>query len=95
MFPLPITHEHQLNLLKDILNNHQIDCCGSVSEYEQLERLITSLKTNANVDQNILPILEEIHRYSEKGIQSSNLDSHIISFQNQLSQWVNDINSYT
>ncbi|WP_445489398.1 YtzH-like family protein [Niallia sp. 03133] len=89
---MPINHEHQINLLKDILNNHQSDCCGSVSECEQLERLITSLKVNGNIDQNILPILEEIHQYSQKGIQSSNLNHHIGSYQDQLSQWVDDIN---
>jgi hypothetical protein len=89
---MPINHEHQINLLKDILNNHQSDCCGSVSECEQLERLITSLKVNGNIDQNILPILEEVNQYSQKGIQYSNLNNHIGSYQNQLSQWVDDIN---
>jgi hypothetical protein len=89
---MPLNHEHQLNLLKDILNNHQTDCCGSVSECEQLERLITSLKVNGNIDQNIIPILEEIHQYSHQGIQSTNLDNHINSYQGQLSQWVDNIN---
>ncbi|GKU84836.1 YtzH-like family protein [Niallia sp. NCCP-28] len=88
---MPINHEHQLNLLKDILNNHQSDCCGSVSECEQLERLITSLKVNGEINSNILPILEEIHQYSQKGIQSANLDQHIGSHQDQLSQWVDNI----
>ncbi|MFT8322835.1 MAG: YtzH-like family protein [Bacillus sp. (in: firmicutes)] len=89
---MPINHEDQLNLLTDILNNHQSDCCGSVSECEQLERLITSLKVNGNIDQNILPILEEIHQYSQKGIQSANINNHIGSHQEQLSQWVDNIN---
>ncbi|MGP7818404.1 YtzH-like family protein [Niallia sp. 01092] len=90
---MPINHEDQINLLKDILNNHQSDCCGSVSECEQLERLITSLKENGNIDQNILPTLEEIHQYSQKGIQSSNINDHIGSYQGQLSQWVDNINA--
>jgi len=88
---MPINHEHQLNLLKDILANHQSDCCGSVSECEQLERLITSLQANDEVNSNILPTLEEVHQYSQTGIQSANLDEHIGSHQDQLSQWVENI----
>ncbi|MEH7583434.1 YtzH-like family protein, partial [Priestia megaterium] len=29
-----------MNILKDILSNHQSDCCGTVAECEQVERLI-------------------------------------------------------
>ncbi|WP_312095663.1 YtzH-like family protein [Niallia sp.] len=90
---MPINHEHQLALLADILSNQQMDCCGSVAECEQIERLITSLRTNDQIDQNILPILEEIHRYSEQGVNASNLDTHIHSHQDQLSQWVDGINN--
>ncbi|MGG4467446.1 YtzH-like family protein [Paenibacillus alvei] len=92
---MPITHEHQLGILKDILNNHQEDCCGSVSECEQLERLVISLKVNGNIDQNILPILEEISQYSQRGIQANNLNNHIQSSQEQLSQWVDGINDFS
>ncbi|MDE5052349.1 YtzH-like family protein [Niallia taxi] len=92
---MPLTHEHQLGLLKDILSNHQEDCCGSVSECEQLERLVTSLKVNGNIDQNILPILEEISQYSLRGIHTSNLNDHIEPSQEQLSQWVDGINGFS
>ena len=88
---MPLNQEHQLALLTDILSNQQTDCCGSVSECEQVQRLITSLRTNGQLDQNILPILEEINRYSEQGIKASNLDHHIHSHQDQLSQWVDGI----
>ncbi|EOR23837.1 YtzH-like family protein [Cytobacillus oceanisediminis] len=92
---MPINHEHQLTLLADILSNQQTDCCGSVAECEQIERLITSLRTNDQIDQNILPILEEIHRYSEQGVNASDLDNHIHSYQDQLSQWVDGINNFS
>ena len=32
---MPINQQHQLEVLKDILVNHQSDCCGTVSECEQ------------------------------------------------------------
>ena len=92
---MPLNQEHQLALLTDILSNQQTDCCGSISECEQVQRLITSLRTNGQLNENILPILEEINRYSEQGIRTSNLDDHIQSHQDQLSQWVDGITSLT
>ena len=35
MLIMPLQYQDQVSLLKDILTNHQTDCCGSVSEYEQ------------------------------------------------------------
>ena len=59
---MPLQYQDQVNLLKDILTNQQTDCCGSVSEYEQLERLIKSLMANSNVNQ------EDVNRYLTKFI---------------------------
>lgn len=92
---MPINHEDQIHLLKDILNNHQTDCCGSISECEQLERLIKSLMINTSIDQNIKAVLEEIYNYSQRGINSSDLDQHIESHQQQLSQWVSNIDQFS
>ena len=33
---MPLQYQDQINLIKDILSNQQSDCCGSVSEYQQL-----------------------------------------------------------
>ncbi|KAA9027455.1 YtzH-like family protein [Niallia endozanthoxylica] len=88
---MPLQYQDQVNLLKDILSNHQTDCCGSVSECEQLERLIKSLMVNSNIDQNNKQVLGQIYDYSQSGINSSNLDAHIESHQQQLSEWVGNI----
>ncbi|PLT29227.1 YtzH-like family protein [Peribacillus deserti] len=88
---MPLSYEHQVSLLTDILNNHQTDCCGSVAECEQLERLIKSLMVNTQIDAGVKTVLEEVYRYSQGGRNSSDLDSHILSHQNQLAQWVEDI----
>jgi DNA anti-recombination protein RmuC len=90
-FIMPLQYQDQVNLLKDILTNHQTDCCGSVSECEQLERVIKSLLVNSNIDQNSKQVLDQIYSYSQNGIGSANLDEHIESHQQQLSQWVNNI----
>ena len=30
-----LNRQHQLQLIKDILTDHQLDCCGTVAEYEE------------------------------------------------------------
>ncbi|QKE75232.1 hypothetical protein HPK19_22115 [Arthrobacter citreus] len=92
---MPLNHEHQLTILRDILMNHQSDCCGTVSECEQLERLVQSLLTNDQVTDDVKAMLNDIYYYSQSGKYSSDLDQHINNHQNQLSQWVSDFNTYS
>ncbi|WP_026693617.1 YtzH-like family protein [Peribacillus kribbensis] len=92
---MPLSCEHQMSLLTDILNDHQTDCCGSVAECEQLERLIKSLMVNANIDTGVKTILEEVYRYSQNGRNSTDLDGHILSHQSQISQWIEDIGQFS
>ncbi|MCQ6278408.1 YtzH-like family protein [Bacillus sp. EB600] len=92
---MPLGHQDQVTLLKDILSNHQTDCCGSVSECEQLERLVKSLMVNTQVDQNVKSILEEVYNYSQHGAQTTDLDQHILSNQDNLSQWVTNIDQFS
>ncbi|WP_141433772.1 YtzH-like family protein [Bacillus sp. 03113] len=92
---MPISQQDQMNLLKDILNNHKADCCGTVSECEQLERLIKSLMVKTNMDSNGQTLFEDIYQYSQHGINSANLNQHIESHQEDLSKWVNDIDQFS
>jgi DNA topoisomerase VI subunit A len=92
---MPLNHEHQLTILRDILMNHQSDCCGTVSECEQLERLIQSLLTNDQLDDGVKSKLNDVYYYSQSGKYSSDLDQHITNHQQQLSQWVSDLESYS
>ena len=92
---MPLSQQHQVTILKDILMNHQSDCCGSVSECEQVERLVKSLLANGQVSEQIIPILNDIYTYSQNGINTDNLDNHINTHQAQLSSWVDSINQYT
>jgi hypothetical protein len=92
---VPLSHHDQVNLLKDILSNQQTDCCGSVAEYQQLERLIKSLMVNTNVDGNIKSILQDVYQYSQNGVNASDLEQHIQSNRGQLTQWVDDIGQFS
>jgi urease gamma subunit len=92
---MPLNHEHQLTILRDILMNHQSDCCGTVSECEQLERLVQSLLTNDQITDDVKSMLNDVYYYSQSGKYSADLDQHITNHQNQLSQWVTDFNTYS
>ena len=93
---MPLQYQDQVSLLRDILKNHQIDCCGSVSEYEQLERLIKSLMVNSDMNQEAKPILEQIYLYSQGGINSSSSWTITLNpIKLSLSQWVNKMNSFS
>lgn len=92
---LPINHNDQIHILKDILKNHQSDCCGTVAECEQLERLIKSLMVNTNIDSNIKSILSDIYSYSQTGKYTQNLDHHITGHQSELSLWLENIDQFS
>jgi len=92
---MPLSHQDQMTLLKDILSNHQTDCCGSIAECEQVERLVKSLLVNPSINDQIKPILEQVYYYSQNGINTQNLDDHILSNQTNLSQWVEDMEAYS
>ncbi|QQZ11455.1 YtzH-like family protein [Heyndrickxia vini] len=89
---MPLSHLDQITLLKDILNNHQVDCCGSVSECEQLERLVKSLMTDPHINDSVKSVLQEVYDYSQNGQYTQHLNSHIESNQENLSQWVDQMN---
>ncbi|MDM5190375.1 YtzH-like family protein [Bacillus sp. DX4.1] len=92
---MPINQKHQLEILKDILVNHQSDCCGTVSECEQLERLIQSLLVNDNVNSDVKAMLNDVYYYSQSGKYSPDLDNHISNNQEQLSQWISGMDSFS
>jgi hypothetical protein len=92
---MPLSHQDQVTLLKDILSNHQTDCCGSVSECEQIERIVKSLMVNTQMDQNVKNILQEVYEYGQHGAGTADLDQHILSNQENLSQWVNEIDQFS
>ncbi|MBD8069017.1 YtzH-like family protein [Bacillus sp. PS06] len=92
---MSLNHTHQMNILKDILTNHQDDCCGTVAECEQMERLIKSLMVNQEIDQEVKNLLTDIYSYSQQGKYTQHLDNHINEHQHQLSQWISEIDQFS
>ncbi len=92
---MPIHYTDQLNLLKDILERQLSGSRGSVSECEQIERLVKSLLANHVLDQRTKDILTDIYEYGQKGKYTQKLDEHIENHQDQLVQWVNEIGQFS
>lgn len=88
---MPLDFHNQLSVLIDILSNHQIDCCGTVAECEQLERLVKSLLANENISTEAKNVLVNVYEYSQNGKYTQHLDEHITKHQQELSQWVEEI----
>lgn len=49
---------------------------------------------NPNIHENIKPILQEVFNYSQNGQYTQHLDFHIESNQENISEWVDQMNIY-
>ncbi|MGD6816918.1 YtzH-like family protein [Metabacillus sp. 84] len=92
---MPLDYHNQVTLLKDILTEQQADCCGTVAECEQIERLIKSLMVNSNVTKDVKNVLQNIYEYSQRGKSAPEINEHITSQQENLTQWIQDIDSFS
>jgi len=78
----------QLKLLHDLLDEHMSNYSGSISEYQQIKRLVKSLTANNKItDSQLLTILPEIYNYGLQGETVQNLPEHITSNVNNLEYW--------
>ncbi|MGM9985734.1 MAG: YtzH-like family protein [Bacillaceae bacterium] len=92
---MPLNHQHQMTILKDILSNQKEDCCGTVAEYEQVGRLAQSLISNDNIHNQLKDTLTNVYSYSVAGKNATDVDSHISSHQDDLSQWIDNFDTYS
>lgn len=90
---MPLNYQNQLSVLKDILSEHQSDCCGTVSECEQMERLAKSMLANAQTKEEVKKTLENIYYYSQTGKGSSELNQYIQTNQANLTQWMDELHT--
>ncbi len=90
---MPLNYQNQLSVLKDILSEHQSDCCGTVSECEQMERLAKLMLANAQTKEEVKKTLENIYYYSQTGKGSSELNQYIQTNQANLTQWMDELHT--
>ncbi|MFC7373323.1 YtzH-like family protein [Fictibacillus iocasae] len=91
---MPLDHNHQLSLLRDILQDHLTDCNGSSAECAQLERLASSLGANVRIHDDIRSAMLSINDYSHTGISHDQLDEHIKSHAPHIEGWLDTLNSH-
>ncbi|WP_067727028.1 YtzH-like family protein [Oceanobacillus damuensis] len=87
---------NQLTLLLDILDEQQIDCCASVSEYQQIKRLVKSMLANDSIaDEQLLRLLPDIYNYGRQGESAQSQPDHITLNKNNLDNWISAIQQNT
>ncbi|MFD1171243.1 YtzH-like family protein [Oceanobacillus picturae] len=93
---MSLTTNHQLVLLLDILDEQSGECCGNVSEYQQIKRLVQSmLSENRITDTQLAHILPDIYSYGTQGENTANVPEHITANQANIEQWIGTINQFT
>ncbi|MBM7704873.1 YtzH-like family protein [Metabacillus iocasae] len=88
---MPLSYQNQMDMLKDILSNHQSDCCGTVAECEQVERLIKSMLATGFQSEQMTSTLQHVYEYTQAAKNCQHLDQHIQTNQQNLSQWVSEL----
>lgn len=86
---MPLSSNDQLHVLYDIISEHSEDCCGSVSECQQIQRIVQSLQTKNGLSS--ADLLNNIYSYSKQGESVNDLNQHINNHQSQLTDWANSI----
>lgn len=92
---MPLNVNDQISVLTDILQNHKIDCCGTISECEQIERIIQSVIQNEHLNFENKQMLLDIYQYGQKGKGVKSLDNHIATNQDNISQWIDNLHINT
>ncbi len=89
---MTLTVHNQLRLLQDILSEQTEDCCGEISEYQQIKRLVQAMMANNSIsDEQLLQLLPEIYNYGRQGEIAQNDAEHITTNQENIETWVSAI----
>ncbi|UJL45109.1 YtzH-like family protein [Virgibacillus sp. NKC19-16] len=93
---MALTVNNQLILLQDILDEQSTDVTGSVSEYQQIKRLVRKLTENNSItDEQLLKLLPEIYNYGNQGEIAKNSPEHITTNRHNIENWLSAIQQTT
>ncbi|HEX7065813.1 MAG TPA: YtzH-like family protein [Bacillales bacterium] len=92
---MPLDVHQRLRILSDILRSHQLDCCGTVSEYEQAGRLAQTLLNESGFQEDIRNTFSSIQQYTEKGARHNNPEQYILENHTHLDEWVQELDQLT
>ncbi|GAA0600481.1 hypothetical protein GCM10009001_16110 [Virgibacillus siamensis] len=89
---MTLTLNNQLRLLQDILSEQNEDCCGEISEYQQIKRLVQAMMADGTIsDEQLLQLLPEIYNYGRQGEIAHNDAEHITANKEKINTWVDAI----
>lgn len=85
---MTLSTNDQLKLLYDLLEEHLSEFTGSVSEYQQIKRVVQSLISKDKiVDEQLLQVLPEIYNYGLQGESVQSLTEHISTNSKNIESW--------
>lgn len=91
---MTLTVNNQLTLLHDLLDEQNIDCNGSIAEYQQIRRIVKSIIRKNNItDEQLLQLLPEIYNYGRQGEKARNMPEHITANKENINNWISTIQS--
>lgn len=92
---MQLSTQHKLQLLLDILEDHQSDCTGSANECAQIKRLADSiLFNNELVNKDLEKALSSISTYGQTGANLDNLSEHVDAHRNEFSGWLQTVTNH-
>ncbi|MFD1019092.1 YtzH-like family protein [Thalassobacillus hwangdonensis] len=87
---MSLTVNDQLNMLYDLLTEQCEDGCGTVSECQQIARIVHSLQSKQmdSRHETLTGHLPNIYDYGNNVQSTQQLDDHIRSNQPNLHEWI-------
>ncbi|MCE7791436.1 YtzH-like family protein [Salipaludibacillus sp. CUR1] len=87
---MSISYHHQLELLKDILENQQSEHYGSHDEFHQLQSLVNSLMQNGAISAELKELLLSVEQYA---YQHDKEGQHSTVSSAELNSWIQQVDS--
>ncbi|HET7521886.1 MAG TPA: YtzH-like family protein [Bacillales bacterium] len=86
---------HRLAVLSDILRSHQLDCCGTASEYEQAGRIAQTLINDTDIPEEMREALTGIEQYTAQGAKHERPEQYILENQTYLNEWIHTLDRFS
>lgn len=84
----------QLNKLYQLLASHQVNHTATISDYQQIKRIVQSLTANEQIHhEQLSTIFPEIYHYGLQGESVPNLKEHIETNYDSIEKWMETIDT--
>lgn len=91
---MPLDNRQRLAVLSDILRSHQLECCGTASEYEQADRITQLILNDSEIQQDLRDALSGIQQYTSQGTVHNQPEQHILQNQTHITEWLQTLDHF-